>query len=361
MPNLFLHRNLLVDFLSLMFGISSWIGITAIFLQLPFIVESAPEGWKLPSYIAIIVQAGNIASVVYIVYEKYSRVKCDDGILIYITLACGCIAAISLVFTYKNVVVINGVEHSLPLLILSGVFAMVGCLSSVLFMPYMGRLKEMYLISFMLGQGLNGFISSVISLIQGVSVEFDSSIFFYFLFVMLVLSTISFILLHNLPQCKREYVANVILDGNDYRYKRQEDDYEVIPEDIQHLSRSHYSYLMIILAIVACLGYGVLPGVQSYSCRPYGPTAYRLSATLSAFANPLSCFLSMWLPHPSFKNLTIQSVVTLLTAAYLLETAIQSPSPPFVDTTFGSVLIVRQFVLHLRLNGQFEKKKLIFL
>lgn len=351
MPNLFSHRNLLVDFLSLMFGISTWIGITAIFLQLPFLVEYAPEGWKLPSYIAIIVQVGNIASVVYIIYEKYSRVKCDDGILIYITLICGCMAALSLVFSYKNTVEINGKKHSLALLMLSCIFAMVGCLSSVLFMPYMGRFKEIYLVSFMLGQGLNGFISSIVSLIQGVSIEFEPSIYFYFLFVMHVLSTMSFILLHNLQQCKREYVADMIFDGNDYRYKQEEDEYEVIPEEIHHLSRSHYFYLMSILAIVAALGYGILPSVQSYSCRPYGSTAYRLSATLSTFANPVSCFLTMWLPHPSFKKLTIQSAVTLLTTAYLLMTAIQSPSPPFVDTTFGSVLIVRQFAFYFFVNG----------
>lgn len=41
---------------------------------------------------------------------------------------------------------------------------------------------------------------------------------------------------------------------------------------------------------------GVLPSVQSYSCLPYGNTAYHLSATLSSMANPLACIVAMFLP-----------------------------------------------------------------
>lgn len=340
MPTLFSHRNLFVDFLSILFGISSWIGITAIYLQLPLIVESAPEGWKLPSYIAIIVQGGNIASVAYIVYEKYSRARVDDGTLICVTLFCGCAAALCLAFTYQMHVEVAGAQHSLPILVVSGVFAVIGCLSAVLFMPYMGRFREVYLVSFMLGQGLNSFVSSVVSLIQGTLLDFGPAAYFCFLFVILVVSTIAFVLLDNLTECRREYVADVILNGNDYHYKSQEDQYEVIPEDIHHLSRSHYYFLMVMLAAVATVGYGVMPGIQAYSCRPYGSSTYQLSATLSAFANPIACFLSMWLPHPSFKKLTAQCAIALVTAIYLLLTAIESPSPPFVNTSYGSALVV---------------------
>lgn len=51
-------RNIFVDALAILFGISSWIGVTSIFLQLPLIVSTAPEGWSLPSYLGnIFIQA----------------------------------------------------------------------------------------------------------------------------------------------------------------------------------------------------------------------------------------------------------------------------------------------------------------
>lgn len=54
-----------------------------------------------------------------------------------------------------------------------------------------------------------------------------------------------------------------------------------------------------LVAFVNALTNGVLPSVQTYSCLSYGPVAYHLSATLSSMANPLACFLSVFLPSRS--------------------------------------------------------------
>lgn len=148
-----LRRNIFVDILSILFGISSWIGVTSTFLQLPLLISSAPEGWKLASYIVITVQMANIGSLAYVMYQKYSPKKIDDGLLIYITLSIGCVSAICMAFFYEHTIEINGNPHSVALLIFTLMFALVGCLSSVLFMPYMGRFRECYLVSYMLGMG----------------------------------------------------------------------------------------------------------------------------------------------------------------------------------------------------------------
>lgn len=55
------------------------------------------------------------------------------------------------------------------------------------------------------------------------------------------------------------------------------------------------AFIYILVAFVNALTNGVLPSVQTYSCLSYGPVAYHLSATLSSMANPLVCFLSMFL------------------------------------------------------------------
>ena len=51
------NRMLLVDMLAILFGISSWISINGLWVELPMLVGSGlPEGWALPSYLSIIVQ-----------------------------------------------------------------------------------------------------------------------------------------------------------------------------------------------------------------------------------------------------------------------------------------------------------------
>lgn len=362
MPSPFHQRNLFVDVLAILFGISGWIGITAIFLELPLIVDKAPEGWKLPSYIAILVQVGNIANLIYIVYDKYSPCKASDAHLILAMLISGCVAAIGLAFCYQETAEIDGREHSIWLLVFAGIFAAIGCLSSVLSMPYMGRFKEIYLVTYMFGQGLNGFISSILSLIQGsggqrncvqanatetvakdLGPTFEPKIFFLFVFVMMALSTISFILLHSLSQCKREHALSGVANNvrrDTKRFSMDIDMYEVIPTQQREMTQFTYTYLMLLIGAISFIGYGVFPGLQSFSCRPYGVMAYHLSATLSAFANPIACITAMFRSNISLRNLFAQSAGISIISGYLLYTAIESPSPPFVGTWFGTILVV---------------------
>ena len=50
------NRVILVDLLAILFGISSWISINGLWVELPLLVQTLPEGWALPSYLSIIVQ-----------------------------------------------------------------------------------------------------------------------------------------------------------------------------------------------------------------------------------------------------------------------------------------------------------------
>ena len=40
----------------MLFGMSAWIDITGIFVELPLMVNQLPEGWNLPSYLGLIIQ-----------------------------------------------------------------------------------------------------------------------------------------------------------------------------------------------------------------------------------------------------------------------------------------------------------------
>lgn len=298
-------RNYFVDILAISFGVSAWAGITGTFLQLPQIVQTAPEGWNLPSYIVILTQSGNIASLIYIIYEKWSTIKFDDANLIYLTLGIGCLAAILMAFFYQSTINIDGEDRSIPLLIFTGMFAIVGCISSVLFMPYMGRFRGIYLVTYMFGQGLNGLLTSVLSLIQGIGAPecvknnttsettvryseplFEPKIYFLSVFALMVLSSLAFVLLNTLDICKNEYASHEgvhekIEQYDDNISNGQANGYQAIPTNAFTLSSSNFYYLMFVLGVISFLTYGVFPGLQSYSCMSYGSSAYHFCKCLT--------------------------------------------------------------------------------
>lgn len=367
------ERNVYVDLLAILFGIGSWIGINSVYLQLPLIVSNAPEGWSLPSYMAVVIQIGNIGPFTYTLFQKYSSKKLKDAYVIYVLFAIGCVTAIMMAFFYQQTAYVAGHERSVALLVLVFFFALVGCTSSVLFMPYMGRFREIYLITYLVGEGLSGFLTSIVTLAQGVGgvpqciptnstdgpkfesfstpPRFGTRVFFLFVFAMFVISAIAFVLLNKLKMCKREYAAGTVTDGNDYKYEKSKDiditpttdaDEQGTPvtEDFKELSSLNYRFLMILQGVICLLGNGVIPGIQSYSCLPYGNTAYHLTVTLSAIANPVACFMAVFLPHQSIRQISTLAFLAALVFSYAFVTAVLSPLPPLIGTVEGEALIV---------------------
>lgn len=378
-------RNIRVDFLAILFGIGTWIGVNSVYLQLPLLVPKAPEGWSLPSYLVIIIQIANIGPLVYTLIQKYSSKKLNDAYVIYGIYFISCVAAICIAFLHELTAFVAGQERSVSLFIFTFVFALIGCTSSVLFMPYMGRFKEIYLITYLVGEGLSGFLPSILTLIQGIGgiqecipnasgtgfdaytppPRFESRVFFIFIFVLLAISGIAFILLHKLKMCKQEYAIVTIKHGNDYDYDTSkkidpdgdhtadDDNLEnskssIEQEEQKKLSPFNYIYLMIIMGAVSMCGSGIFPSVQSYSCLPYGNLAYHLTVTFGSITNPLACFLAVFLPHKSIRHITILTTLMAGITAYALATAVLSPKPPLVGQQIGEALVVSTYNIESR-------------
>lgn len=373
-------RNIGVDFLAIMFGIGSWIGVNSMYLQLPLFVANAPEGWSLPSYLVIVIQIGNIGPLAYTLFQKYSPRKLKDAYMIYGIYIIGIAATLCMAFLHQITAFVAGQERSVALLAITFFCAFIGCTSSVLFMPYMGRFQEIYLITYLVGEGLSGFLPSILALIQGVGgnpecipnesqdgpeftmystpPRFDTRVFFIFVFVLMCLSALGFVFLHKLKMCKKEYAKVTIKDGNDYNYMQENDkrtesvaddgltptiDGKVIDgkvENSKKISPMNYLYLMLVMAVVSMFGSGIFPGLQSYSCLPYGNLAYHLTVTLSSIANPLACFLAVFLPHKSIRHITVLMLLMIVISCYALATAVLSPSPPLMGTAIGEAIVV---------------------
>lgn len=358
----FKSRSITVDFLSILFGIAAWIGINSIFIELPLLVENAPEGWNLPSYLTIMVQLANIGPLCYTLAQKYLKRKLDDANIIYVVLTIGTLSSILVAFLFDKTAYIGGSKHSVALLILVFFLAVNCCTSSVLFMPYMGRFKEIYLISYLTGEGLSGLVPSVVALIQGVGGKtecllieiengtsiltpysppplFGSQAFFIFVFVVMFCSSVAFALLDKLDFCKKQYAKGKVNFGNDYSYEK-EDGQKEGSETFVQMSPKQYTFLLILIGTLSFLANGIFNSILSYSCLPYGNQAYHLSATLSVIANPVACFLAVFLPHTSIKSiLTLSGIISVL-VSYCFVTAAMSPNPPLVGTAAGGILIV---------------------
>ncbi|KAI9584721.1 hypothetical protein GQX74_006616 [Glossina fuscipes] len=305
------ERSLVVDMLAIFFGIGTWVGINGTFIQLPLLVEIAPEGWSLPSYLSVMVQIGNLGPLIYTLFaQKNSATK--DTILIYGLLTLGTISALLTAFFYSETAIVFGQEHSVALFVLTFLTAINACSSSVLFMPYMGRFKEIYLVTYFVGEGLSGLLPSVVALIQGIGTTeciltnttsegekiyekntppplFDTKVFFIFIFAMMVLSCGGFFLLDRLKLAKEQYANVGVIQDNNYvcdtdtkPTPSRNNDSET--EGQSKLTSNQYVFMLLLIAAICFFANGVFNSIQSYSCLPYGSAAYHLSATLTAMS-----------------------------------------------------------------------------
>ena len=75
-------RLVLIDALAIMFGISSWISINGLWVELPLLVNELPESWSLASYLSVIVQIANLGPITYCGLRWLSKGKVRNGVLL---------------------------------------------------------------------------------------------------------------------------------------------------------------------------------------------------------------------------------------------------------------------------------------
>nr|XP_016931255.1 riboflavin transporter 2 [Drosophila suzukii] len=358
------NRSWIVDVLAIFFGIGTWLGVNGTFIQLPLLVDEAPEGWSLPSYLSVMVQIGNLGPLLYTAIQKYSPKKLNDGWTIHGVLLVGAFSCLLTAFFYNQTAPVAGADHSLALFVLTCFTALNACTSSVLFMPYMGRFKEQYMVTYFIGEGLSGLLPSVFALIQGIGESgdcvlvnvtetgqeiyelqktpprFDTRVFFLILFALMVLAYVGYALLNSLPVARREYAQVTVSEGNKYVYGEADNQPKA-----EKLSKGQYTYLLLLIGAISLFSNGMFGSIQSYSSAPYGSQAYHLAATLSVIANPVACFMAMFLHFTSLRIITVLSILAGLLTSYVFTTAAMSPLPPLHDQTIGAILVVTAWTL----------------
>lgn len=394
--------SLLTHALACLFGMGSWVAINGMWVELPLVVPEIPEGWYLPSYLTVLIQMANIGPLFITLMHRFRPGTLDERPVVYFIVVMGIIATFLMAFFWKHTMTVGGSLHSVPLLVLSFLLSVVDCTSSVTFLPFMMRLHPQYLTTYFAGEGLSGLVPAVVALIQGVGVvhcenvtlssnttainsttagsgelqaiyqpaKFSAQIFFLFLSAMMVVCLIAFILLNCHPAVARERKTDLYYDSDLVQEKREQglSLHTHSPEQKPMISRHEtagweprssfgrgtYSnfevvFIFVVLAWVNALTNAVLPSVQSYSCLPYGNQAYHLAATMAAVANPVACFIAMFVPQRSLIFMGILTLFGTGFGAYIMAMAAMSPCPLLVHSASGTAVIVLAWILFVLL------------
>lgn len=359
--------------LVVLFGVGSWVTLNGLWVELPLMVPHLPEGWTLPSYLNVIIQAANIGPVGIALLLHFAKEKVNDKYLIYFLVVTGSVATFLLVFCWETTSIIAESCHSVGLFSLVFVLAVVCCSSSVIFLPFMTLFKKQYVTAFFIGQGISGLIPSVVAMAQGVGSmtcenmtslsanmteyyylpvykqpRFSVEYFILFIFATMVLCFIAFTLLNKLAFCKREFAStshtehipdyDLSIDTKETLLNQSKITTHTEPRAMNAVSSAG---LLILNVTINAIANGCLPPVQTYSCLPYGNSVYHWSVTLSNIANPLACFVAFVFPIVPRRVIYGVTSAGFATAAYIMYTAVSSPHPVFAGSVAGPALVVR--------------------
>ncbi|RVE62297.1 hypothetical protein OJAV_G00155740 [Oryzias javanicus] len=367
--------SLITHILACLFGMGSWVAINGMWVELPLVVDEVPEKWFLPSYLTVLIQMANIGPFFVTLMHRFRPGVLDERPVIYCIVGLGIISTFLLAFFWKHTVMIADSFHSVPLLILSFLLSVVDCTSSVTFLPFMMTLRPQYLTTYFAGEGLSGLVPALVALVQGVGVvhcenatlsgntssgnsssvgsgeliakyqpaKFSVQVFFVFLSAMMVVSLVAFILLNHHPAVARERRSDQYL-FEDLENKKREQSLSL------HAQTPEQKPMLGTLEGAreeprSSFGKGTYSNLETFSCLPYGNKAYHLAATMAAVANPVACFIAMFVPIRSLAFMCFLTVFGTGFGAYIMAMAALSPCPLMVQSASGTAVIVLAWIL----------------
>ena len=360
-----------------LFGLGSWVAVNGIWVELPLLVQEAPEYWKLPSIFAVVIQVANIGPLLHTIFNTLFPGKLRDKIVIYVVLTVGVIACALLGFMWDKTGYIGGNKYSVALIGLLFFVALVDCTSSVTFLPFMAAFRAEYMSALFVGFGMSGLVPSLLALGQGINecpdnstgsnsswpssssvsdVNFSVNAFFFGVMAMMIVSLVAFVSLNTLPFVRRERVdllpeengipreAMALDRSQEFELGNVDDNNGEDGAEATNCRQVHHrlrlAYLLSIQMWINALSNGVVPSIQSYACIPYGYKIYHLTLTLSNIASPVASFLFNWFPTRSLLFMGLSTVVYSSLVGYVVCAAALSTAPPLLENNVGASLMV---------------------
>ncbi|XP_068589840.1 solute carrier family 52, riboflavin transporter, member 3-A [Cebidichthys violaceus] len=377
---------LLVHLLACAFGLGSWVAVNGLWVELPLIVNTLPEGWELPSYLTVIIQLANLGPLLVTLMHKLCPGRLKERVVIYCILSIGVLSCVLLAFFWDKTTIVAGASRSTAFFIITFFLSLVDCTSSVTFLPFMMQLPAKYITTYFIGEGLSGFIPGVVALAQSVGIakcvnssqtagnhtngslwsshteylppNFSTEVFFVLLAVMMCISLAAFAALNRLPRTFKLSTENLVRDTvasvcSGLENPGAEADGEgvkcqgegaaqgkpLLASGPKH-SVYQLTFIYFMVVWVNCATNGLLPSVQTYSCKSYGNLAYHLSAALASVANPMACTIAMFFQNRSLVFLGVLAALGTGFGSYNMAMAAMSPCPLLQGSVAGETIIV---------------------
>ena len=376
------------------FAISSWVDIVGLWVELPLIINHLPEHWKLPSYMALVIQLSNIAPALYSITSKCRALtrssdsiknnnthRKRDVVLSFGIISIEALSIFLLSFFWSKTLYVFGSERSVALLSLLAFCSLCSCLSSLVYLPYMARYPSTYLSAYYIGQGLSGLLPGLLGLAQGLggspecinktvilnstcgengeclyetklvplypAPKFSVEIFFVLVTIILIASAIAFYVL-NFTKLKRHQSLTTRENKKIYTIEKENQNEEggeqILPTSESKIKKTNdrtlvIFHLILVFLLNACTN-GILPSTQSYSCLAYGNVVYTLAIRLSSIVGSIASLSTMFLPKPNGRVLGILTTCGLVVVGFQLMLAFQSPHPILQYHFMGPIIVV---------------------
>ena len=360
--------NMYITYLLLTFVfLSSWTDINGIFSELPQIVLTQPEGWKLGAYIGLITNMGNIVPFILVLLKLVLGKRSLNIIPVnYVIIFIGMLSCLLLVFFWSNTSHVFQQNRSVSLLTLSFFLSLLDCTSMVTFSDYMTRFRVEYTSALFLGESLTTIIPSLLAIAQGngriecvpsennnvtsnISMiaiykasRFSVSIYFLCIFTLLTFSFVAFLLLQwtNITRNSLQVVpkqslvseTNLLNSVNDINITSNLEPYTItVP----------FCFLLLLACTyTSSVLFGVLLSISAYVLMPYSHQIFYLGTILSPWMLSLVWVLGIIKPLIAKRYLLIMIILGSITFSFDLVISFKSPCPPLIHTKKGIVFVL---------------------
>jgi riboflavin transporter 2 len=359
---------LLTTFLFVLFGLSTWLDVNGVWIQLPLIVNRLPEGWTLPSYLALAGALSNIGPVILMILKLIFKQRLDERIFIYIEIFVGIVSCALIAQYWHKTTYFAGAQRSVPLIILVFLLGTLDATSTVTYSDYMKRYHPKLLNSLYLGESFTTVIPSILASMQGVGGEaiclrnstypeyssprFSVQVFFWIFVGIIFISLLAFILLEYstipekyrvtrrvvvAPESSTDYELSVGTDATSSSFQ--------LTSQIS-MTKQMYSSLLAVTFLSSTVLYGILPSIGTYAMLPYSQRTYYIASIVVAVCYPLAVLIGL-IGRSILNTTVILALCFVATSAtvYVVVVATLSPCPPLHDSIGGAILVVTLYCL----------------
>ncbi|UJR17751.1 hypothetical protein I4U23_004649 [Adineta vaga] len=335
--------------------LSAWTDINGIFTELPQIILTQPEGWRLGSHLGFVASMSNIAPLALVFCKCAYRNRPLNVVPInYFVISIGMISCFLLVFFWSNTSWIFNEKRSLALLILTFFLALLDCTSMVSFSHYITRFRTEFTSALFLGESLTMIIPSLLAIAQGngrltcvfssnnsttsnISItpiyetaRFSVSIYFLCIFFLLVLSFVAFVLLQ---------WTDIAKNNNQDATKEPMID-SATTNQPHRLTPLFYLLLLFGALYTSSVVYGMVFSISAYVLMPYGHQIFYLGTILSPWMFTLVWLFGTIKPFLAKRYLLLMILLGSITFSFDLMIAFRSPCVPLINTIQGNILVL---------------------